>query len=89
MPARHDILWLDSGRAPSEPANPAYPKGMDVVLGGPGVRTCRIDLPYPAARCGAYLVNCLVCGAHVRLSTAGRADDPRSLTVPCRLKEAA
>lgn len=44
-----------------------------------------IDLPYPAERCGVYLVTCDKCGYSAAITTAGRVDDPRSVTIPCRM----
>lgn len=50
--------------------------------------SCRVALPYPAKRCGAYVVTCRICGTRTGVTTAGRADDPRSLTVSCKLLQA-
>lgn len=79
------IRWIDHEREPQRPPNPAYPNGVDVDLAGPDARnTCTVDLPYPARRCGRYYVECLACGFKAIITTAGRADDPRSTTIPCR-----
>lgn len=80
-----DIDWHDSGREPQVKPNPAYPTGIDVVGVKPGELGCRVALPYPARRCGAYKVVCKLCGYRLILSTAGRPDDPRSVSVPCRM----
>lgn len=82
-----DIRWLDSGREPQCPADPAYPQGKDVGNVFPGEVTCKVVLPYPAKRCGAYLVTCRKCGIKAGCTTAGRVDDPRSLTIVCRLAQ--
>jgi C4-type Zn-finger protein len=43
------------------------------------------ELPYPAKRCGIYLVVCERCGYSAAITTAGRPDDPRKVTLPCKL----
>lgn len=75
--------WFDSGRSPRIKPNPAFPDGVDVDIAR-GQKKCRTDLPYPAKRIGHYLVNCDVCGATALITTAGRPDDPRSVTLPCK-----
>lgn len=81
------IEWIDRGREPQNPPNPAYPSGIDVDMseGKPG---CITSLPYPARRCGVYIVECGKCGIRVGVTTAGRIDDPRSVKVPCRERSA-
>jgi hypothetical protein len=80
------IEWYDSGREPQHPANPAYPSGVDMDISQGAENTCTAALPYPAKRCGFYAVECMICGYTVGVSTAGRRDDPRSLTIACRVK---
>ena len=80
-----EISWVDRGFEPQHPPNPAYPNGVDCDLSGGGPY-CETPLPYPAARCGDYVVRCNRCSWLGIVSTAGRTDDPRSLKVPCRLK---
>ena len=82
--AQFKISWHDAGREPQCQPNPAFPDGMDVDGSDEAKVTCWTALPYPARRCGHYLVECLICGLRVTLTTAGRPDDPRSLTMPCR-----
>jgi hypothetical protein len=81
------VTWFDHQREPQCEPNPAYPNGMDVDLrSSKSVRaSCVADLPYPAARCGVYLVVCEKCGYSVAITTAGRPDDPRKVTLPCKL----
>jgi hypothetical protein len=84
------VTWFDANREPQCPPNPAYPKGVDIDLRLPSrkpVASCSTDLPYPAKRCGAFIVECLRCGMRVALTTAGRPDDPRSVIVPCKLRD--
>lgn len=78
------IRWKDAGRWPKNPPDPRYPEGVDVIGARPGQPACKADVPYPAARIGAYQVMCNICGNYAWLLTAGRADDPRSVTIPCR-----
>lgn len=78
------ITWHDAGREPQEPPDPRYPAGVDLEpVEGEGPR-CHTPLPYPARRCGFFLVRCLLCGLRVAVTTAGRPDDPRTLTVSCK-----
>lgn len=80
----HIIEWLDSGREPQVAPNPAYPDGIDVDMSGKAIITCYVPLPYPAKRCGSYVVECRTCGIRVACTTAGRPDDPRSLKLACQ-----
>jgi hypothetical protein len=80
------VVWQDHKREPQCPPNPAHPTGIDLSCAGDAKRTCKVDLPYPARRCGIYLVKCDVCGYSIAATTAGRADDPRSVTLPCQIK---
>ena len=84
MSDQFEIEWIDHGREPRCPPNPAYPDGVDIKAGGsPLVARCKADLPYPAKRCGAYRVECRVCGVTAAVATAGRPDDPRSVEIFC------
>lgn len=78
------ITWHDAGREPRERPNPAYPNGIDLDASGGSMPTCTATLPYPAKRCGSYTVECETCGSRVGCTTAGRADDPRSIKVACK-----
>lgn len=77
------IDWIDHGRAPTVKPNPAYPNGVDIDLSRGAEKTCLVDLPYPARRCGRYVITCPDCGLSAFVTTAGRADDPRSLKIGC------
>lgn len=77
------IEWHDSGKEPRVKPNPDYPDGVDIVA-ATGEPACYTKLPYPAKRIGNYEIKCLICGLTVRVTTAGRPDDPRSLTIACR-----
>lgn len=91
MDLKHKIAWIDRGREPQCPPDPAFPTGKDVDIAGlmcvDGHPRCKVELPYPAKRCGVYLVNCEACESSVAVTTAGRPDDPRSVTMPCRRPE--
>jgi hypothetical protein len=82
-PPQFVIDWVDGKRDAQMPARDGYPNGMDVVFAPPHVESCSLPLPYPAPRCGFYSVTCNVCGTSVCLTTGGRADDPRSVTMAC------
>lgn len=82
MTESHKVKWIDGGREPQCQPNPNYPDGIDVIE-TTGPNTCKVDLPYPAMRCGAYEVKCRACGRKITVTTAGRPDDPRSVTMQC------
>ncbi len=84
-----DVEWRDAGREPQVAPNPDYPLGKDIDLADPGGPACKESLPYPARRCGVYIVECNICGRKIGLTTAGRPDDPRSIRIPCNLKGSA
>jgi hypothetical protein len=88
--ANFRVRWFDAKREPQCPPNPNYPDGIDLDLRQPSqkpVASCSTDLPYPAKRCGAFVITCLRCGMRVAVRTAGRPDDPRSVIVPCRVRD--
>lgn len=78
-----DVKWIDGKREPKCAPDPKYPHGIDIDISEGAVKTCETDLPYPADRCGHFLVNCLKCNLKVVVTTAGRPDDPRSIKVKC------
>lgn len=82
-----DIAWLDRGREPQCAPDPAYPTGKDLDGSDGAEATCTATLPYPAPRCGVYIVECKTCGIRVGCTTAGRPDDPRTLKIACRKPE--
>ena len=81
--------WVDRGREPQNPPNPAFPDGIDVDLSDIQNKdeTCLVKLAYPAKRCGLWWVKCEVCGMSVILTTAGRRDDPRSVRLACQKRK--
>jgi hypothetical protein len=87
MTGSFKVEWIDRGREPQCPPDPAYPHGVDLD-GAKELRvpTCHTVLPYPAKRCGLYYVECKICGSNALITTAGRPDDPRSVLMPCKLK---
>lgn len=77
------VEWIDSGRDPKCAPNPEFPNGMDVDLSNGAPMRCMKLLPYPAKRCGYYVVECTACGLRVGVTTAGRPDDPRTVKLGC------
>jgi len=78
------IKWFDHGREPKCAPDSAFPKGKDINVSAGSLPYCKAELPYPAQRCGYYLVHCTSCGYTIAITTAGRCDDPRSVTIPCK-----
>lgn len=78
------VTWIDEGREPKCAPNPNFPQGRDLDMSERGISSCQTDLPYPAKRCGIFLLECGICGLRVGITTAGRPDDPRSAKVSCR-----
>lgn len=82
-----DVHFIDHGRKATEKPNPDFPDGMTVSLANHALqKTCTKNLPYPAPRCGLYAIKCRVCGFSGVVTVAGRADDPRVVTIPCKAK---
>ena len=82
-----DVHFIDSGREPKEKPDPRYPDGMDVSLAQNVIqKTCCRNIPYPAPRCGQYLIKCRTCGFTGLITVAGRPDDPRTIVLPCKAK---
>jgi hypothetical protein len=79
------VKWIDRGREPKCPPNPAYPKGKPIDCTGGAEHFCQTDLPCPAKRCGLWYVECEACGANALITTAGRPDDPCSVKLPCKV----
>lgn len=78
------IEWTDRGREPTGAPDPLYPEGVDLDCSAGRQPACKADLPYPAKRIGFYYVQCNTCKTNALITTAGRVDDPRSVTLPCR-----
>jgi hypothetical protein len=81
-----EITWLDRGRPPRQPPNPDYPEGIDLDLSDGAEQNCTVKLPYPSEHknIGTYIVICRRCGLRVGITTAARADDPRSAKLACK-----
>jgi hypothetical protein len=79
------IEWVDSFREPKCAPNPQYPNGIKLDVSGGKLPTCSVSLPYPAKRIGHYVVRCQLCGFCAACTTAGRPDDPCSITIPCQM----
>lgn len=77
------IEWIDDHREPKCAPDPRFPLGKDMDISRDAEAACKTDLPYPAKRCGLYLVECETCGQRIAITTAGRPDDPRSLKLAC------
>ena len=78
------INWIDRGFEPRMLSDPRYPTGIDLDVSNGAPATCKTTLPYPAKRCGFYVVVCEQCGTDAIVTTAGRPDDPRSVKLACK-----
>lgn len=86
----HTIEWIDRMREPQCETDPLYPHGRDLDVRNPKAMSepwCLIDLPYPAKRCGVYVIECETCKFRIGVTTAGRPDDPRSIKIPCNRRQ--
>jgi hypothetical protein len=87
MTEQFKVTFIDKGREATKPADPAFPNGvaLDLTRGAPVIaRHCHVSLPYPAPRCGDWLVVCTRCGLRGLITVAGRRDDPYSVTLLCK-----
>jgi len=84
MAGKIEVTFLDSGRSPQCKPNPAFPDGMDLDISLGASLTCTRNVPYPAPRCGVYLIQCRECGYNAAVTVAGRPDDPRTAKLPCK-----
>ena len=86
---RFNIRWIV--RAPgkaTQPPDPKFPAGIDHDISRNKRPACRIALPYPATGIGSWSIKCLRCGFTTICTAAGRADDPRSITIACARRRA-
>ena len=80
-----DVLFIVSGREPQCKPDPNYPHGKPVsFVENVLQKTCTWNIPYPAPRCGSYVVTCKKCGYRAAMTVAGWPDDPNMVTMPCR-----
>lgn len=79
-----EVTFLSHHRKPTCAPNPAHPNGIDVDLTDGARVACLAELPYPAECCGVLIVRCNKCLESVAITTAGRADDPRTVKLPCK-----
>jgi hypothetical protein len=77
------ITWIDGKREPQEKPDLNHPHGIDLDLSRGKRPVCETKLPYPAKRCGFYLVVCGKCAQRIIVTAAGRPDDPRSVRIRC------
>jgi hypothetical protein len=82
-----EVEWKDAGREPKVAPNPAYPNGIDLDMSAGAAATCSVVLPYPAKRCGYFVLRCRTCHQVIAVTTAGRRDDPRSAKIACKLSD--
>lgn len=82
--SRFLIDWIDAHRESAHPADPDYPEGIAIDVAQEAPRACRVQLESPAKGRGLWVISCRACGYAIALATAGRADDPCSVRVPCR-----
>jgi hypothetical protein len=79
-----EVGFISKGRKAQCDPNPAFPEGVDVDLSGGRFAACTVEVPYPAEFCGTWVILCARCGYRCAVTAAGRADDPRSVTMPCK-----
>lgn len=79
--------WVDRNREPQCEPDPKFPNGTELDVSAGSLNTCAMTVPYPAPRCGLYIIECDRCGQRVGITTAGRPDDPRTVTLGCFLQK--
>lgn len=83
----HKIEWIDRGREPQCAPDQKYPHGKPLLLLDQSLKHCTVPLPYPAKRCGVYLIDCDTCKLCIGVTTAGRPDDPNIVQIACGMAE--
>lgn len=83
-PISISVRWMKRGDKAKNPANPAYPDGIDLDVTKGAVPFCPVPLPYPAKEVGTWFIRCNTCGFTAAVTAAGRADDPREVRMPCQ-----
>ena len=81
------VQWEDFFREPQCAPDPKFPNGKDLDTSAGAAAACTATLPYPAKRCGLFIVECEACGIRIGITTAGRPDDPRSVKIACKRPE--
>ena len=90
MAENFKIDWIDLHRESQCLPNPDYPNGKDLDCGPIAPHgTCKVNLPYPAPRCGLFYVECRKRRSNAMITTAGRSDDPLSMKLPPIARSAA
>lgn len=86
MKPKHTVVFHPSGRGKAQCApDPKFPNGMPVIIPAEeGAKRCEVALPYPAPECGLYSINCSLFRLSILITAAGRADDPISVSLPCK-----
>ena len=85
----HQITFEPSGRGKAQcAADPRYPSGIAIDGSTPNAPSCLVLLPYPAPECGLWMVGCDECGLLTAITAAGRPDDPISVKMNCKAREA-
>jgi hypothetical protein len=80
-----EVYFLDSGREPQCKADPRYPDGVHLNLAVGAEQKCTRNVPWPAPRCGTYVIECKKCGFKGAIKVGGSPDDPRIVTMPCKI----
>ena len=76
------VVFLDRGALPQRLTDAAYPNGVDVDVSQGRLPACTVNLP-KVRTIGSFVVTCRRCGQNAVVTAAGRADDPKSLTMAC------
>ena len=83
---KHEIEFMSKNKPPTQPPNPEFPNGLTLIdpTLKDGDSCCHVQLPYPAACIGTWLVKCRQCGRNIACTAAGRPDDPRLIVMRCK-----
>jgi hypothetical protein len=68
---------------PAHPATPGFENGTDLDLARDAASWCTASCPPWPGKLGMLHLRCQHCDVTVDLTTAGRADDPKLVRLPC------
>lgn len=81
---KHTVEFIDLEREPRHQFLREHMHGLDLDLSRGVEDVCVVPVPWPAERCGYWMIRCAFCGLSTMITAAGRVDDPRSVKLACK-----